>query len=495
MRTVIVAFVVGLLASVGGAQAADRFVSTKGNDQGGTNTCLGAPACRTIANALVHATSGDIIKVAKGTYTGSAAITVSGSWTIRGGYKEDFSDATRDVVKNKTTVTGNKNNRFLLIHATAGDAIVIALDGLAVSNSESYYPISPGLFQGLGGGILAVSVGGSIELDLNQIKMTGNKSDFGGGGLTLSVESSGSIVSRITSSLFKANKDGISGGAILAQAFTASTLDLTIEDTRFESNKAFSGGAIGLFSAGTPGVTATIRRSVFLNNTGVRVSEGTIGRGGAIEVFTSDVLDGALASAALILENSVLQGNKAGTGGAIGVGANINGAPFPPSTTSVLLDLRNNTIVANKATFLYGGGLDIVASGYAGAPPGSSIVSGALLNNIIRGNTAASLPASGDILFLPGTAGGASTSFTLTTNNIGSLANFGTVSATPDPQLNVDPLLVKKQGIYRLKATSPMIGAGTCDGAPVDDFEGNARPTGTGLCGIDIGADEFVAVP
>jgi hypothetical protein len=35
-----------------------------------------------------------------------------------------------------------------------------------------------------------------------------------------------------------------------------------------------------------------------------------------------------------------------------------------------------------------------------------------------------------------------------------------------------------------------MIDAGTCDGAPADDFDGDPRPTGTGNCGVDIGADE-----
>jgi hypothetical protein len=39
------------------AQAADRLVSTKGDDQAGANTCL-AVACRTLANALAQAVSG-----------------------------------------------------------------------------------------------------------------------------------------------------------------------------------------------------------------------------------------------------------------------------------------------------------------------------------------------------------------------------------------------------------------------------------------------------
>ena len=479
------AVVLMVLGSVEAASAVDRLVSTKGNDQGGANPCNPLP-CRTVVHALAQAVSGDIIKVAKGVYKGSAAITESGTWTIRGGYGADFSEATRDVVKNKTTVNGAKGNRFLLVHAESGDAITVALDGLVVSNSKTDFS-TPTRVDG--GGILALAEGGSIDLDLSGVAMTSNSSLGFGGAMALSSEN-GSIMTRITGSLFKNNRtpDG-SGGAIDARGFTGGTVDVTIENSRFEGNRAFSGGAITMEGRDTPGVTATIRRSLFINNT----ATGHIG--GALEVRASEFPTGSSALATLTVANSVLQGNSAADsdGGAIGARAFVFESSGPHGTANVFVDLRNNTIAANKAANI-GGAFEGFAFAPDGAPVGSSAVTGTLLNNIIRGNTAKAFPPSGDIVFIS-SGDGASTSFNLTTNNIGLLANFGTLTATPDPQLDVNPQLVKKQGIFRLKATSPMIDAGTCDGAPADDFEGDARPTGTGLCGVDIGADQFVGVP
>ena len=147
------------------------------------------------------------------------------------------------------------------------------------------------------------------------------------------------------------------------------------------------------------------------------------------------------------------------------------------------------------------------SNGSADDGVGSATATATLQNNIFHANaTNKVLGARNDIeISLESNAfstPGAHASLSLKTNNVGiiradELSNNHpgsaiTVVADPDPQLNVDPQLVKKQGIYRLKATSPMIGAGTCDGAPAVDFEGDPRPTGTGLCGVDIGADEFI---
>ncbi|MGH9764825.1 MAG: HYR domain-containing protein [Blastocatellia bacterium] len=61
----------------------NRFVSTSGNDQGGSNDCSnsGQP-CATIQNAINHSGGGDEIDLGPGTYTEN--VTVSQSVTIRG---------------------------------------------------------------------------------------------------------------------------------------------------------------------------------------------------------------------------------------------------------------------------------------------------------------------------------------------------------------------------------------------------------------------------
>ena len=473
MRTVI-ALILGVLTSVGAAHAADRFVSSKGNDEAGANTCASAGTpCRSIANALLNADPGDVIKVAKGTYKGSTFITSDGTWTIRGGYGADFNELTRDPVKNKTTVTGTNNTRFLFISSDVGSAITVVLDGLVVSNSKALGGQS-------GGGVSALAGAGSIHLQINNVVMTGNSVGINGGAIALEVQE-GSIIAHITASVFKNNKAGNTGGAIHAGVLGSGHIDFTVLDSRFEGNKAGFGGAIRLGSIGSPGFLAAIVRSVFLKNGGANE-----GGGGAIEA-DAQATDGGEAAGSLLITNSVLQESTALSGAAVQAIATAPAAPAAGGTASLALDLRNNTIVANKAAQDFGTAVQIFSFAPTDNPTGSATVTGTLLNNIIWGNKAKRFPS--DIEFF-GTDN-ASASFTLITNNIGVLANPDGVSLDqdPDPQLSVDPQLVKDKGIFRLKPGSPMIDVGTCTGAPPDDFEGDPRPDVSGAC--DIGADEL----
>src|SRR6185369_2494624 len=79
------------LAIVGGnAAAADRFVSNAGNDA--ANDCLAsATPCRTITHALTQAASGDVVKVAGGTYEETAlTFDVTQTLKLSGGWTGDF---------------------------------------------------------------------------------------------------------------------------------------------------------------------------------------------------------------------------------------------------------------------------------------------------------------------------------------------------------------------------------------------------------------------
>ena len=54
--------------------------------------------------------------------------------------------------------------------------------------------------------------------------------------------------------------------------------------------------------------------------------------------------------------------------------------------------------------------------------------------------------------------------------------------------INADPLFMGN-GNYHLSAGSPCIDAGTADGAPAYDIDGDARPQGAGY---DIGSYEYI---
>jgi len=75
-------------------------------------------------------------------------------------------------------------------------------------------------------------------------------------------------------------------------------------------------------------------------------------------------------------------------------------------------------------------------------------------------------------------------------NNIwGNTTNYAGDASAHFTSLNVDPIFANlSSGNLRLLETSPMIDAGSSDGAPTQDWDGLPRPSGAG---VDIGADEW----
>jgi hypothetical protein len=471
-----------VLLALGTADAADRFISPRGNDQNGANACLSAVApCRTLGNALAQGGSGDVIKAAKGTYKENVTI-VGGTWTIMGGYDAaTFSDATRDVAKNRSEFSGGKGGAFLTT-LSFGGPVSLTLDGLSITGSVGQAPT-------FGGGIVVDALGGIVDLILSRVTLAKNRALFGGG-LSLRAGDGATISVHVTHSLFQKNK-ALAGGAISVSGFGAGTAEVTVEDSLFSGNTAEGQGGAADIQSNTAGggfTTLAVRRSIFDKN-----KAGTSSAGGAISMIADDDPSqngsgGGAGTSSLILENSILQGNTAAFGSAVSLQTNVNGAAAGGSAT-ISAELVNNTITANKKAF---SAIDVLALNFIGS--GSSTVTAELQNNIVHGN---------GVLGVNTHVQDAESfvSLALTTNNVEGVSSTvispavdgvnSIVTADPDPQLDVDPGLVKTAGIYRLGATSPMIDAGTCDGGPADDFEGDVRPTGTGLCGVDIGADEF----
>ncbi len=213
---------------------------------------------------------------------------------------------------------------------------------------------------------------------------------------------------------------------------------------------------------------------------------------GDAEMGGDGIISGAL------VENNVIYGN--GTGG----GSGINGDGLQNSV------IRNNLLSDNHAS-----GISLYRINGGAGSSGNLVVNNTVVQasngrwalniqdgstgNTVRNNilyNAHSFRGSIDISAdsLPGFTSDYNVVMNrFTTNGGSSVQNLGqwqaatgqdvhSLIATPS-QLFVNPA----SGDYHLSSTSPAIDAGTSAGAPAFDFEGTARPAGSG---IDIGADE-----
>jgi hypothetical protein len=104
-----------------------------------------------------------------------------------------------------------------------------------------------------------------------------------------------------------------------------------------------------------------------------------------------------------------------------------------------------------------------------------------LVNTILWGNTA---PLGGDLLV----KGSGTATVNADHSDVGDVAMVSGTYNDLGGSIDADPLLLSRLNPH-LRATSPAIDAGTCVGAPIDDIDGDPRPSGA-TC--DIGADEFV---
>jgi hypothetical protein len=456
-----------LLAAVE-ADAAFLYVSSKGADA--ANNCQNpASPCKTIGAALAQMADGDTIRIAKGTYKESLAITTAGTRTFEGGWGPAF--GVRDPSLNKSTWSGDKTNHRALDISAFGIGNTTILDGLDMSHST--FPKgtfeSGASIQGFSGDGPAV---GSLALTLNNVTMTGNKADGSGGAISLQQNDSSTMTLTITHSQFTSNVGEFTGGAInLLCTDSPGTMVVDISDTEFKTNRSTDknffagGGAISFVSRCTSATLRLVASRFSKNKANGQLGAGTSG-GGAIRVepnFTG--------TPTVILINDVFDGNTSqGDGGAIAV--------FGTSPGSVTLHSRNSTFFAKNHAKVNGGGVWL--SGNATAD---------FVNDIVWGSTITKAGVGPDLAW-DGTA-----SVTLTHTDIGKMS-AGTPVTDGGGNLGVDPLFVKNT--FALQATSPMIDAGTCTAlsgppVPTDDVFHNPRPdpAGPNALKCDIGAVEF----
>ncbi len=358
-------------------------VATSGNDVSGCGTA--ASPCRTINYAVNHASAGDTILVASGTYTttgncvvGTAVICVfAKELTILGGYTTS-NWSTADPIANLTIIDGQNSNRPILLDGRTLPYIpTIHLEGFTIQN---------GRVQGtndsqFGGGLLA-ETGLFVLKDLtlqNNTVQGGNTSDAvggsgGGGGMAILRSVSGTTLANVT---FKNNSvNGGSGGqrggyAIGGGLFTyKSTIDGN--NLVFENNTAIAGSSNGSGSYNGQKADAQGAGGAFQTGSNITISDltatgnqafggdvpngdagGAFGGGVFAELATISITD------ADIRNNSAQGGagkNALGASGSMGLGGGI-------ATDNTGVQLNRVTIINNTAR----GGNGTIENGSAGA--------------------------------------------------------------------------------------------------------------------------------
>src|SRR5215470_5419862 len=183
----------------------NRFVSTSGNDMGGTNDCTntGQP-CATIQNAINHSGPGDVIELGPGNYVEN--VTVDQNVTIQG-------DPTG------STVDGNQSGPVFF----GGNAVTATLSRLTIRNGGS----------GDGGGIANFGT-----LTVTNTTISGNSVPPGRGGGILN-DFGGTLT--VTNSTISGNSSAVGGGIYNLATFT-------VTNSTISGNLATGGGG-GLLNA------------------------------------------------------------------------------------------------------------------------------------------------------------------------------------------------------------------------------------------------------
>lgn len=461
-RLVQASVVVSLLVHHAVAEAAVRYVATTGSDTANTCTVAASP-CATLAYAVSQATAFDTIQMATGIYKGPTLLTNPPSLVIAGGFDAAFS------VQSLLTPTTfeARNGRPLTVIYDGVATATLDLQRLTFRKSGIPFPTSE--LEAYGGGLLVVADDtANVTVDAAFLTFERNKAATGGGAALVSYGAA-TITAAVADSRFAKNKAGSCGGLVV-DGIGGAGANLTVARTVFEGNSSFDiGGALCLsmddYSA-TP-VVQSLDRVTFLRNK-------SKGPAGALAVL---LFPGNLD---IPVTNSIFLKNKSG---------DLGGAVFlvsTPGDADEASDLRfssfNNTVTANKSRSKFG-------AVYAVALPAF---------NPVFNNADLSFQSRNDIMVdndrdLDLVVSVQGTTTASSDVDYGIFDGIVTADAVTDTtgthlQSNVDPLFVKKGKDVHLLSTSPAIDAGTCTGAPTNDFDDDARPNGM-TC--DIGADEL----
>jgi hypothetical protein len=304
---------------------------------GELHVCPSGCAYSSVQAAVDAANTGDVIKVAAGTYTGIHArdgitqvVYISKSVTIRGGYTTSDWTAS-DPSAHPTTLDAQGQGRVLVVSETAG----VTLEGLGITGGDA---------EGLGSGPLAYDAGGGVYAYYAPSLTVAGCDVYSNSAKTVELCC------------------GYGGGLYLRSSDYALVEGNAIHHNW--GNRAGHGNGGALY--------ADRSHHIVLRNNAVHHNVATTlnGRGGGLYLSDSDYA---------LLDGNVLRDNSASVGvDAWGGGVVLEYADHARVTNNVI---RNN--VASHWTFGYGGGMVVLGS-----------VDATLDNNVIVSNATSLNPGS-----------------------------------------------------------------------------------------------------
>ncbi len=477
----------------GSAFGATRYVAATGG-------CGGQTPCYTSIQAAVDAsTSGDTIKVAAGTYSGSAPVMVGGitydqvviitkSLTVEGGYTPtDW--VTPNPTTNLTTIDAGGFGRCVTIVGTGSETVTVV--GFTMTGGDYSNLGNP---EGVGSEECretGADCGGGFyarlaTLHLSECVITGNTASATrsghGGGVYLSSTLPGTTIENTVISANDATYPGSTGGGVCLEKGS----DATFSGCAFTGNSSNgTGGGLRILQ---PNGMITVEDSTFTGNSSPESGAGAIDA----NIYKDGV--------ALKLDRVTMTSNEGSTWG----GAAINAVHL---TNSDIVVEMNNVILADN-TVSSPGTFDPVINveGYSGGNMTMTArqvtVAGHAGMSVVRVRSFSDWPITATLTNIlidtadsayVGDESGAGEVTIVHTNTMTNAVTGLHVTANGTPTFTANnPLtgLPKLDASWRLQPGSDAIDAGV-DSGVTDDIDGEPRPLGGGF---DIGADECAPI-